>query len=522
MKSVTECMRLQLLTSFIGLRYRLLWAQARIRNGKAALFIAGYLLLCLLILLFGFSGIGAAMTPIQTGKADVWIGFLLSFCFLSSTLIAVVLGTGMDSVFSDSALRRYPISAAERFAVRHLSACLEPLWLLVFALYLGLAIGFGSINGAWIALPTTVLLLLGNYLFARVFLMIVQRVLSTRFGPLLIVLAIILFSIMPTLPGVIFHRYIGRSMMDLSFLRFAPPFAAAICIAKTALFSAAGWLFCLLGWCIVLAVAIHQLDRLPISSRTASRAQIRWNTFYDRIAACFGVEMAPLAGKILRYYLRSNQMRYSYPILVCSIFITLVDPQKSFFKAIGFMSIVGSMCMGAIFLDVFGFDGAGFRRYFLLPVPLVVIFRTMAMVPLMLGTTAIPLSLVTWLVFAPIHTDAKMITMLISYSFGGMFFYQALGLWTSLLSPRAIPFKAVLGERLSFFSQAVMWGSIVVYLVVPPFLNYFGIKSVLEHWWIALLILLMTLIFYLVTLCAGAFVFSKRREILLATIERGC
>jgi hypothetical protein len=516
-----EPVRLKLLADFLGLRYRLLWAQARVRNGKAALFIMGYLLLCLLVLIFVFSGMGVAMTPVQTGKAGTLIGFLLSFFFMGSTLAAVVLGSGMDSVFSIMALRRYPISTAECFVVRHISACLEPLWLLVFALYLGVAIGFGCINGSWIALPAAVLLLLSNYLFARALLITVRRILGTRFGPLLIVVAVILFTLLPALPSVLFHAYIGRSMIDLSFWRFTPPFAAAACTARTALMSALGYLLCLLGWLVVLAGSIPLLDRLPISSRTAATGEIRWSSLYDRVAACFGAEMAPLAGKILRYYLRSNQMRYSYPQVALVMFLAFLDSQQMFFRAIGYISIAGSMCMGAIFLDVFGFDGAGFRRYFLLPVSPSVVFRASAMVPLILGSIPLSLSLAIWLVFAPIHTDARMITILISYGLGGIFFYQALGLWSSLLSPRAISFKAVLGEKLSFFSQSVMWGSIVICLAIPPVLKRFGMKSVLDHWWMALALLFITIIFYLATLRIGAVLFSRRREILLSAIERG-
>lgn len=257
-------------------------------------------------------------------------------------------------------------------------------------------------------------------------------------------------------------------------------------------------------------------------SRTAAKAQVSWNSFYDRAAACFGAEMAPLAGKILRYYIRSPQMRYSYPIVVFSMFLAIVDPRTKFLAAVGMISFVGSMCMGAMTLNIFGFDGAGFRRYYLLPITPARIFQATAIVPLILGASTVPLSLAIWFVFAPTRTEARMIAVLISSGFGGLFFYQALGLWTSLLSPRAIPFKSILGNKLSFPANALMWGSVVVCFGLPAILDRLGMKVVLEHWWTAPLILFMTIVLYVATLRAGAVVFSRRREIILSTIEKGC
>jgi hypothetical protein len=59
--------RLKPLADFLGLRYRLIWAQARLRNGKIALFAVGYLLLCPVILVMAFGGIGTALASIRQG-----------------------------------------------------------------------------------------------------------------------------------------------------------------------------------------------------------------------------------------------------------------------------------------------------------------------------------------------------------------------------------------------------------------------------------------------------------------------
>jgi hypothetical protein len=70
----------------LGLRYRLLWTQVRLRNGKIALFILGYLLLFLALAVFARGGTGAAMVSIHSGKAEQVAAAVLGICFLCATL----------------------------------------------------------------------------------------------------------------------------------------------------------------------------------------------------------------------------------------------------------------------------------------------------------------------------------------------------------------------------------------------------------------------------------------------------
>ena len=52
-------MDFELIGNLIRLRYKLLWANTRTRNGKIALFFAGYLLLVMVISLLAAGGVGA-------------------------------------------------------------------------------------------------------------------------------------------------------------------------------------------------------------------------------------------------------------------------------------------------------------------------------------------------------------------------------------------------------------------------------------------------------------------------------
>ncbi len=59
-------MNVALIGELVRLRYKLLWAKTRSRNGRIALFLAGYLLLVLLIALLASGGFGAAMVAVRS------------------------------------------------------------------------------------------------------------------------------------------------------------------------------------------------------------------------------------------------------------------------------------------------------------------------------------------------------------------------------------------------------------------------------------------------------------------------
>ena len=72
-------MNLELIGTLIRLRYKLLWANTRTRNGKIALFFAGYLLLVMLLALLGAGGTGAGMAAIRSGHGTVLAGACLLY-----------------------------------------------------------------------------------------------------------------------------------------------------------------------------------------------------------------------------------------------------------------------------------------------------------------------------------------------------------------------------------------------------------------------------------------------------------
>jgi hypothetical protein len=514
-------MNVGLLGSLLGLRYRLLWAKVRSRNGKIALFFVGYLLAVLIFVLLALGGFGAALAVIQLGKARLVAGVVLGSFYADAILVSVILGVGMTQAFSDAALRRYPLSAGWRMAARHLTAFLEPLWIFVLALDAGLAAGFSVFGGTsfWLGAPAAVLLVLTNYLLASVLAGLVERVLATRAGPILM---LILGASPLAIPLLL--RHAGLLTAAIAAFNMTPPGVAATVMGGAATISSICWLLLLLGWCLGLVAALVALERRPVPSRTAAGFEVTWDHPCDRIAALFGSGLAPLAGKMMRYYIRSPQLRFNYPLVLPSFIVlvavhTRTDPAMVFPGALAAITVIGGLCTGALSLNVFGFDGPGFRRYFLLPVAPATVLRTASLVALIPGASLIPVALLLWLILSPVPTDARMMVMLLSSGLAGLFFFQALGVWTSLLAPRPIEFTATFGNKLSLAANAVMVGCIAVFFGLSLILSALGTSLVLSLWWAAPAFMAASAAFHLLTLRTGARLFVARRERMLSVIE---
>src|SRR5215472_10374985 len=103
----------------VRLRYKLMWAKTRSRNGKIALFVIGYLLFAMVAALVGLGGVGAGIVAIQTSKAESMAQVVLSGLLINALMAAILLGFGVSAVFSEAELLRYPLRQRERFVARH-------------------------------------------------------------------------------------------------------------------------------------------------------------------------------------------------------------------------------------------------------------------------------------------------------------------------------------------------------------------------------------------------------------------
>ncbi|MGA1996262.1 MAG: hypothetical protein ABSH45_10840, partial [Bryobacteraceae bacterium] len=101
-------MNTRLVGELVRLRYKLLWARTRSRNGKIALFFVGYLLFIAVAILLVVGGFGAGVAAVRFGKAGLVAAIVLASLFVETLFCTVVMGFGLNAVFSDAELRRYP------------------------------------------------------------------------------------------------------------------------------------------------------------------------------------------------------------------------------------------------------------------------------------------------------------------------------------------------------------------------------------------------------------------------------
>jgi hypothetical protein len=507
-----------------------LWAQVRSRGGKIVLCFLGILLAGLIGVFVGLGGFGVAIAAVRLGQAKLVARIVLSASFAVALFAALLLGPVTGTAFSDKTLRRYPLTHFERLASRYAVGLFDTLWLFVLVLDFSVAVGFIALGASpwWVAVPAAVLLFLTNYLVAGLLVEAMGRIKATHSGQFLLTLAVLLLALLSATLAPTLARNRFPAPEVLLALRFSPPFAAAALVAGALSIASAGWMLLVVGWLVGLGAALVALERKSPPSNAVAGGEATWDGLYDRVALAFGPALAPLVGKTLRYYVRSHQLLYFYPtVAIGSVLMALMfahgysDLLAGFLTMLGAITMVGAQSMGVMPVNVFGFDRSGFRRYFLLPVSPSVVLRAAAFVPMFLGAALVPFSLGLWLIFWRGHVDARMAVMLLLIGFGGVFLFQALALWASLLTPRALGFKEISTSRLSFAQNALITGGSGLPLGLMAGLPILGSRAVLACWWVAPLILLVAASFYLVTLHEGTRVFSARRERMLSMIERG-
>lgn len=523
-------MRIRPLIPLIFLRQRLFWARAHSRRGKVALasglFLVGFLAL---MLAMGGAGVGALAT--RFANPVLVADFAFALIFVSGLAASLVFGLDSNPALSEESLRRYPLVHIERLAARYATGLFDPVWLFVFVLDLSIAVGFTVVGASpwWLAIPASILLFATNYLAARLLVEVVARIMAMRGGSAVLILALTLLFILPSLlvPAM---RGSARSETRLMLiaLKFTPPLAVAVVVAGAGALASLGMLLVTLIWLFVIGTALVALEGKPIHSTAVAGAEAAWDSPYDRLAAMFGPTLAPLAGKTLRYYVRSPM--FALNCLICAIGPTFIaittrhgnrGPLAPFLVALSTVSIfVGYGSAGPVANDIFGFDRSGFRRYFFSPISSRSTLRAIAFVPLLLGAALVPVSLGVFLLFWHGYVDSRMVGLWLSLGLGGLLLFQGVGLWTSLFSPRARDFQIQFGKTQPLAQNVLMFAAMLTWPVLQFVFLKVGSGNVLAYWWVAPIMLIPAATFYLFTLHQGAHVFRRKREWMLSILER--
>jgi hypothetical protein len=520
-------MKTQLIAELVRLRYRLMWAKTRTRNGKIALFFAGYLLLVFFLVIFSLGGIGAGIAAVRSGKGLAVAAGVLGGLYVQALFASVLMGFGMNAVFSDSELRRYPIRARERRIARHLIGLVDPFWFLIVALELGLAVGLYVVGpgSIWLGMIAVVLLFVSNYLLAQVIALLVERLARRKGGPAILLAGIMCLGLLPAIAAPSLKKHPGALAPFVRALHYTPPYGAASAMLRPGVYASNG-LELIVVWLLALATLLVVLEKNPPQTRLAGSGKLTWEGPLDRVASIFGPANAPLVAQWLRFYSRNNRFRFAYPMAVpLAVILAVTQSQTSgekgrFAVILGCFAIAGFIGTAQFAVNQFGYLGGGFRRYFLLPTDPAAVLRTGSYTFLFLsGILIVPAGIVIKLV-SPIPLDARMLAMIVGAAVTTLFLMHGLALWSSLLGPRRGNFKASFGNDLSFAGNLVFIGGMLSLMVVPRVLSKLWPVAVSPaNWWIVLVLAPLAAAFYFVSLRKAAQLFRSRREAILAVVE---
>jgi hypothetical protein len=519
-------MDLELIGKLIRLRYKLLWANTRTRNGKIALFFSGYLLLVLALPLIAALGAGAGMVAIRSRSVGL-AGAVLTGIFAQGILASVLLGFGMATIFSETELRRYPLRAAERFVTRHFIGIADPFWILFLVLDLGVAIGlylFGA-GSFWYGLAAVLLLFTCNYIAARVVAMLILRLTSKRFGSTVLLGLLISVGIMPTLlqPVLMKNAALVESLKQT--WQATPPAAAVAAMTHVDLAALRG-LGLIVVWTVALAAILVALERRPQKFAAAHSSKMVWESRADRLAAVFGPETGPLVAHWLRFYWRNNRFRTIYPLaLPISAVLLFTFARKTpgpapFAMALAVFGILGFIGTGQFAVNQFGYVGGGFRRFLLLPTDPAAALRAGSYMFVSLSGALILPGAVLWFLFGPIPSNAHRMAMLVGCSLTTLFLIHGVGLWTSVLGARRGNYKQSLGNDLSLAGNVVLIGGMMTLLIVPQIVGKSLTPAMADsYWWITPMLAVAAGVFYRVSVRSTTTLFRARREQLMALLE---
>jgi hypothetical protein len=521
-------MNTALIGELVKLRYKLLWAKTRSRNGRIALFLAGYLLLALLITLLSTGGFGAGLLAVRSGKAEKIAQGVLAVLFLEAVIAANVLGFGMSAVFSETELRRYPLTAPDRRIARHLTGILDPFWFLFFALELGLMVGLYVLGAGsfWFGLFAVLLLFAASYLLARVVGLFIDQMIKRKGGAAVLMGLIVTLALLPSVVAPLIGKNPAMVAEVARRLQYTPPFGAAAAMIHPGLAGTYG-LATIVIWILGLTALLVWLENRPPQRQAAESVKVEWDSPFDRAGALFGPQLGPLVSHWLSFYSRNSRTR-TFCLLSPALlaFVTWQfghmwkTPHSFFIGALGTFPMVAFLGPSRMSTNLFGYVGGAFRRYFLLPVDPGTVLRAASYSALLIGAAGLPVGLLVWLIFSPYPFDARMPAMLLSTGLTGMFVLHGFGVWVTLFNPRRGDYNSNFGNDLSLGGNILLIGGMILAMFLPRVAyRFMPALFALNTWWIWLPLPVVALAFYLATLKSAGPVFVSRREKLLAIVE---
>jgi hypothetical protein len=190
-----------------------------------------------------------------------------------------------------------------------------------------------------------------------------------------------------------------------------------------------------------------------------------------------------------------------------------------FVAALGTLPMVTFIGTSRIAVNLYGYMGDAFRRFFLFPTDPAASLRAGSYASVLLGGFALLPAAIAWAIFAPRPLDFRVIVLPVINGFTVLFLFNSAGLWTTLFGPRRGKYDRSLGNDMSLLGNIVVIGSALTCLLTPQMLRRLAPDLVSpDNWWM-LLPAALAIVVYVASLRAAGALFTGRRERLLAVVE---
>ena len=419
--------------------------------------LSGFYIGCIVVGVFAFfssvysvslASVGSLTPTLRHAVCVAALITLGGICIGNATL----LGIGVFPRFSDAQLRRYPMSSSARFAARQILSVADPLWVCLGLVILGGALLLGAplipASIAAVAFATIC------YIFATLLGAWSELFSRSRLGVALPAIAITLFLVLSaTVAGRFDPLDEASRTLVLEIAEWTPVGPTTALLANASGHLSPLPLTKLIAW-IAFGILLlwHAESAAPFSRRSISPDRRSIIKPIDRIAATVGLSL-PLAAKVLRYHFRSSRFWVGYltsqPALMLPVFAqrTNQDSGEQTAVAMGLITFVGFASTAYLSLNMFGFDGPGFRRYFLAPISNEEVVRSCSGVPILLGTPPVLLATICYLGLLGRLTEPGLFFLLVGLGMAGLFVLMSIALVTSVLWPEPSPLHSPFRSR---------------------------------------------------------------------------
>ncbi|MFM8393829.1 MAG: hypothetical protein ACKOB4_07870, partial [Acidobacteriota bacterium] len=189
-------------------------------------------------------------------------------------------------------------------------------------------------------------------------------------------------------------------------------------------------------------------------------------------------------------HLRCNLIRYS--LITSPLLVVVIQFMNSNARAGGFLFasvlifyILSCATAAGMMLNLLGFDGAGVRRYAVIPTPFGDALRAGSIASMLLRLVVVLMAFFFWMVIYWREPKSwQMVVLLMGVALTGTILYNAIGLWVSIFAAKSVDFDSMWNNRLSLGANAVILiGVLIPFFLGSGLLDRYGQEVFIRFWW---------------------------------------